>query len=142
MKKLKRFFLLMIMLNPFLLYAQADTVSLSTTDKVATEGHEGKGIQWTTGLSWEQIKQKAKSENKYIFMDCYATWCGPCKSMDKEIYPDEKVGEIVNEKFIAVKVQMDSTVNDTKPIQKWYPAVREISTKYIFRGYVCFLFFY
>jgi thioredoxin-related protein len=100
-----------------------------------------KGIQWTTDLSWEQVKRKAKQENKYIFVDCYATWCGPCKQMDKETYPNEKVGELVNEKFIAVKLQMDSTKNDSEPIQNWYPVVNEIKTKYAIPGYPTFLFF-
>lgn len=102
---------------------------------------DNKGIQWTTGLTWGQVKEKAKQENKFIFMDCYATWCGPCKAMDKEIYPDEKVGVLVNENFIAVKVQMDSTANDIEPIRKWYPSVKEIKTRYTIPGYPAFLFF-
>jgi thiol:disulfide interchange protein len=44
-----------------------------------------KGIRFEHGLSWAQVKEKAKAENKYIFMDCYATWCGPCKAMDKNV---------------------------------------------------------
>jgi thiol:disulfide interchange protein len=44
-----------------------------------------KGINFENNLSWEQVKEKAKAENKYIFVDCYATWCGPCKAMDKEV---------------------------------------------------------
>lgn len=125
MKKTKQLMLLMLM--PLLALAQMQT--------------DNKGIQWTTGLTWEQVKRKAKQENKYIFMDCYATWCGPCKAMDKETYPDEKVGELMNEKFIAVKVQIDSTKDDPEPIQKWYPVVKEIKAKYTIPGYPAYLFF-
>lgn len=114
---------------------------LLTMAQTANENMEGKGIHWTTNLSWSQVKQKAKAENKYIFMDCYATWCGPCKAMDKEIYPDDKVGALVNEKFISVKVQMDSTANDGEPIQQWYPAVKEIKKNYTILGYPAYLFF-
>ncbi len=56
-----------------------------------------KGIKFENGLSWSQILAKAKTDNKYIFVDCYATWCGPCKEMDKKIYPSEKLGAIMNE---------------------------------------------
>jgi thiol:disulfide interchange protein len=38
-----------------------------------------KGIQFVHNLSWQEILQKARAENKYVFVDCYATWCGPCK---------------------------------------------------------------
>jgi thioredoxin-related protein len=122
---IKKHLCLVVIYIPLLLHAQ----------------EEEKGIKWTTGLSWEQVKQKAKQENKYIFMDCYATWCGPCKKMDKETYPDEKVGELVNEKFIAVKVQMDSTKDDAEPIRKWYPTVKEINKNYSIPGYPTYLFF-
>ena len=35
------------------------------------------GIQFETG-SWKEVLQKAKQENKLIFVDLYTTWCGPC----------------------------------------------------------------
>src|SRR5688500_9355246 len=79
-----------------------------------------KGIQWTTGLSWNQIKAKAKKENKFIFLDCYATWCGPCKEMDKKIYVNDSVGDYFNQHFVSVKVQMDKTKNDDESVKKWY----------------------
>ena len=46
---------------------------------------ENSGIQWAKGLAWQQIRQKAKKENKYIFVDCYATWCGPCRAALPEL---------------------------------------------------------
>jgi len=41
-----------------------------------------RGVEFDRDLTWQQVKLKAKAENKYIFMDCYATWCGPCKKME------------------------------------------------------------
>ena len=49
-----------------------------------------KGIVFAEGLSWETVLQKAKQENKYIFMDCYTTWCGPCKMLAKNVFPREE----------------------------------------------------
>ncbi len=40
-------------------------------------------IVFSQGMTWNEIKQKAKQENKYLFLDCYTTWCGPCREMDK-----------------------------------------------------------
>lgn len=129
MIKLKQVLCLLVIFYLYLLKASGQQVNAST------------GIQWTAGLTWDQVKQKAKQENKYIFMDCYATWCGPCKAMDKETYVNDTVGALVNEKFIAIKVQMDSTKDDAEPIQEWYPAVREINKKYTIAGYPAYLFF-
>lgn len=36
------------------------------------------GIQFAD-LTWQDALKKAKKENKIIFVDIYATWCGPCK---------------------------------------------------------------
>ena len=67
------------------------------------------GVQFQNAASWQEILDQAKSENKYILVDCYATWCAPCKYMDKTVFPDKEVAKFVSEKFIAVKIQMDKT---------------------------------
>jgi len=98
------------------------------------------GIKWTTGLSWEQVKQKAKAENKYIFIDCYTTWCGPCKMMDKEVFIHDSVGLLFNDKFISVKVQMDRTKNDDAFVQTWYNEADAIGKQYRIEGFPSFVF--
>lgn len=125
---------------PFLLIAQNNTSTQSMVTKERPGATEGKGIQWTTGLSWEQIKQKAKSENKYIFIDAYTTWCGPCKMMDKYVYPNDTVGDFFNRHFIAVKAQMDKTENDEQPIRDWYKDAQKITNDYGVTAYPSLIF--
>lgn len=50
---------------------------------------------------------KAKAENKLVFMDCYTTWCGPCKMMSKDVFPQKEVGDYMNAGFISIKVDME-----------------------------------
>jgi len=88
------------------------------------------GIIFEKDFSWQQIKTKAKAENKYLFLDVMATWCGPCKLMEREVYSDAGVGEFFNEKFLSVKVQTDQTSGDEEVIKKWYAAAKEISQAY------------
>ena len=64
------------------------------------------GIQFSEG-SWAEIKAKAKAEKKYIFVDAYAVWCGPCKWMAKEVFTDAKVGETYNKQFVSYKFDME-----------------------------------
>ncbi|SMC44101.1 DUF255 domain-containing protein [Pedobacter africanus] len=98
------------------------------------------GIQWTTGLSWTQVKEKAKKENKYIFLDVFATWCGPCKEMDKTVYVNDSVGNFINAAFIAVKVQTDQTKADNPEVQKWYDDAKEINKAYRVLSLPTFIF--
>ncbi len=98
------------------------------------------GVKFEENMSWEQIKKKAEAEKKYIFVDVYTTWCGPCKQMEKDVYPNDTVGKFMNDKFISVKVQMDTTAQDNEYIKKWYADARKIGNDYPVSGYPTFLF--
>jgi len=50
--------------------------------------------------NWEDVVKKAKDENKIIFIDVYATWCGPCKLLKKTTFTDKEVGEFFNTNFV------------------------------------------
>lgn len=60
------------------------------------------------GTTLEQAAAKAQAENKLIFLDCYTTWCGPCKKMVRETFPQESVGAYMNAKFVNLKIDMES----------------------------------
>lgn len=49
---------------------------------------------------WNDILEKARAQNKPIFLDIYATWCGPCKQLKKNTFSDEEVGKYFNTHFI------------------------------------------
>ncbi|PKR80941.1 thioredoxin [Brumimicrobium salinarum] len=65
-----------------------------------------KGIQFES-ISFKEAIEKAKKEDKLIFLDAYAVWCGPCKMMDRTTFKDEEVGKVFNENFINVKIDME-----------------------------------
>lgn len=65
------------------------------------------GIKFTEG-NWAAILKKAKAEKKVIFLDAYTTWCGPCKLLQKNVFTKPEVGALFNQKFINVKVDMES----------------------------------
>jgi len=56
------------------------------------------------GLWWPEALERGEKENKPIFLDVYATWCGPCKKMKKKTFSNEKVGAFFNAHFINVAI--------------------------------------
>ncbi|HVS96830.1 MAG TPA: thioredoxin family protein [Puia sp.] len=100
-----------------------------------------KGVKFEDNLSWAAIKAKAKAENKYIFMDCYTTWCGPCKYMARTIFPQEETGAFFNDKFISVGVQLDTTAKDDARVKSWYADGHNIAGEYDVRAYPTYLIF-
>src|SRR5690242_13968867 len=62
-------------------------------------------IQWH---EWgEEAFAAAQRENKPILLDIGAVWCHWCHVMDRESYDNPDVAQIINERFIAVKVDRD-----------------------------------
>lgn len=116
--------IILLLLAPSIIYGQ---------DKIT-------GITWYEGLNWEQVKDKARKENKFIFIDCFATWCLPCKKMDNAVYVTDSVGDYVNANFIAIKVQMDSSDTDSEITRNWYAKALEIKNTYNVQSYPTFLF--
>jgi uncharacterized protein len=55
----------------------------------------------------EEAFAMAQRENKPMLLDVGAVWCHWCHVMDRESYDDPEVARIVNEHFIAVKVDRD-----------------------------------
>lgn len=101
----------------------------------------GQGIGFEKTLSWDQVKVKANASGKYIFVDCFATWCGPCKGMDEYIYSNDTVGSYINKKFISIKVQMDSTKSDNEEVRNWYNDAHVMMQQYNVNVFPTFLFF-
>ncbi|OQP47883.1 thioredoxin family protein [Niastella populi] len=99
------------------------------------------GIEWTKGLNWKQIFNKAKKEKKYVFFDCHATWCGPCKGMERDVFTDKQVVEFYNKHFISVRLQMDRTQHDDSNTRKLYNVANMVNKKYGVPAYPTFLYF-
>jgi len=99
-----------------------------------------RGIKFEQGLSWRELLEKAKESNKYIFVDCYATWCVPCKYMADSILTKDEVETFMNETFLNVKVQMDQTTKDDDKFKSWYSEAKQIMDTYIVEAFPTFLF--
>ena len=85
-------------------YSPIDEVWVRMTDL----SEFNSGIRFLHNISFETALEIARKESKLIFMDCYTTWCGPCKYLTTNIFPLKQVGNFYNEKFISVAFDMES----------------------------------
>ncbi|MDD7886923.1 thioredoxin family protein [Flavivirga sp. 57AJ16] len=78
----------------------------------------GQGIDFED-ININQAITKAKEENKYIFIDFYTNWCGPCKLMDRDVFPLEELGTYFNSKFINLKINAEKGEEGPKLAEKY-----------------------
>jgi thioredoxin-related protein len=81
-------------------------------------------VKW---YSYDEGMAMGKTQNKKVFLNFYADWCGYCRKMDSETFKDPQIVSILNKNFVPIKVNADK---DTK-----------LSSRYKVRGlpYNCFI---
>jgi thiol:disulfide interchange protein len=102
-------------------------VSVAAQNKGTVEFVESGTIQFNTA-SWNDILAIAKKENKPIFLDISASWCGYCKRMKANVFTDAEVAKIYNSAFINVSVDGEKGEGI------------ELAKKYGVKGYPTFVF--
>ena len=85
------------------------------------------GINFEEG-TWSEVVAKAKAQNKPIFVDLYATWCGPCKIMAKDVFTDKSVGDKYNAAFVSYKTDAEKGEGIT------------LAKKFNIKGYPTFIY--
>ncbi|MVN22578.1 thioredoxin family protein [Mucilaginibacter arboris] len=56
---------------------------------------------------WNAAVKKASAQKKFIFVDCYATWCGPCKMLKMRTFTNKRVADFFNQNFVNVSIDME-----------------------------------
>ncbi|PKP51489.1 MAG: thioredoxin [Bacteroidetes bacterium HGW-Bacteroidetes-1] len=84
-------------------------------------------IQFKSG-SWNEVLALAKKENKPVFLDISASWCGYCKRMKANVFTDVEVAKYYNSNFINVAVDGEKGEGI------------DLAKKYGVKGYPTFVF--
>lgn len=64
-------------------------------------------VKWEEGTLNQALKKAKESGKELVFLDCYATWCGPCQYMAKSVFTTKEAGEYFNKKFVNIKIDME-----------------------------------
>ena len=85
------------------------------------------GIRFET-IPFRQALDKARTEGKLVFIDCFTQTCAPCKRMARDIFPLKECGDYFNPRFISLAHDMEAGEGV------------EIAKKYNVRVYPTYLF--
>ena len=90
---------------------------------------QSEGIRFVEGKTFAEALQLAKENGKMLFLDCYTSWCGPCKMMARDVFTQKAVGDYFNEEFVSIKIDMEKGEGP------------ELRARFGVRAYPTFLFF-
>ncbi|NNE67765.1 MAG: thioredoxin family protein [Pyrinomonadaceae bacterium] len=77
---------------------------------VELQSYWGRQAVADTGLEIHRLEDalaKAKSENKLVFVDVSAIWCGTCRRLDNEVFSNEEVKKVLNERFVFSRLEYE-----------------------------------
>lgn len=58
-------------------------------------------------ISFNEALKLSASTGKPLFIDCYTSWCAPCKRMDQTVFTNDTIRRFYNEHFINLKIDME-----------------------------------
>ena len=59
--------------------------------------------------STDAVREMAVKTGKLVFIDLYATWCPPCRTMEREVFSRKDVGDFMEQHFVAAKYCSNAT---------------------------------
>lgn len=60
--------------------------------------------------STDAVRAMAEKSGKLVFIDLYASWCPPCRMMDKHVFSRKDVGEFMEKRFVSAKYDTDKAI--------------------------------
>lgn len=76
-------------------------------NSLTAQEKKNEGIHFLDNEAWSKVVEEAVKLDRKIFVDCYTSWCGPCKNLARNVFPRKEVGDFFNATFVNVKYDME-----------------------------------
>ena len=80
--------------------------------------------------SMDMAQELAEQDKKPIFIFVEAEWCGLCKQMKRNVFPDGNIKKLLSEQFHMVSIDLDSknriTFNDKEMTEREFARTMEV----------------
>lgn len=113
---MKRLFTTAILILGFLSFSSFLNDSSSSYSFTHHEGGMTINFQELTLIKALQL---AKKQNKKVFINVYATWCGPCKLMMAKTYTNKLIGDYFNKNFININLDVENNPEGMKIVKRY-----------------------
>jgi thioredoxin-related protein len=90
-----------LLLSLIFVFATATVISGTGEKPAKPPQKDPNGIDW---YGYEAGWKKARAENKHLFVDFTATWCGWCRRLEQNTFSDTRVITALKNDFVPVKV--------------------------------------
>ena len=60
-----------------------------------------------TNADFNGALKEAAAKHKYVFVDAYASWCGPCKLLQATTFHNKKAAAFYNANFVNISIDME-----------------------------------
>lgn len=85
----------------------ACVIAVASTFLSNLKAQDNEGVVFLEGKTFAEAVEIAKESGKKVFLDCYTSWCGPCKMVARDIFPQKVAGDYFNSEFVNIKIDME-----------------------------------
>jgi len=72
---------------------------------VPLSAQEAKSVHW---LTFEQLEDSLNTNPKKVFIDFYTDWCTYCRKMDKAVFTNPEVIDVLNKQYYSVRFNAET----------------------------------